>query len=186
MRARTCAPSCRTWPGVKRDMAECSEIGLMLGAFEDAELEPNEMQEVAYHLARCETCTGILADYSALGREMRSIVSVPDFSTPALAGFSSAVIARIDRLPQPFFRRIERFVRRSTESIGSGFVWGGAIAPVAVLTVILLGPYAQKFSNRGLPSTAPASSQLADATGVQPVIIGEPARDEPAIADNDS
>src|SRR5258708_24082739 len=108
MRARSCAPSCRTWPGVKRDMAECSEIGLMLGAFEDAELEPNEMQEVAYHLARCESCTSILTDYSSLGRELRSITTAP-----ALAGFSRAVIARIDRLPQPFFLRIERFLRLS-------------------------------------------------------------------------
>ena len=38
-------------------MAECGEISMMLGAFEDSELEPNEMQEVAYHLARCESCT---------------------------------------------------------------------------------------------------------------------------------
>ena len=29
-------------------MAECGEISMMLGAFEDSELEPNEMQEVAY------------------------------------------------------------------------------------------------------------------------------------------
>ena len=178
MRARTCAPSCRTWPGVKRDMAECSEIGMMLGAFEDAELEPNEMQEVAYHLARCETCTGILGDYSSLGRELRSITSAPDFSAPALAGFSSAVIARIDRLPQPFFRRIERFFRRGAESLGSGFAWGTAVAAVAVLTVILLTPYAQKLGNRPVPAITPASNQLAEAT--------VPARDDSAMADSDS
>jgi anti-sigma factor RsiW len=162
-------------------MAECSEIGLMLGAFEDAELEPNEMQEVAYHLARCETCTSILTDYSSLGRELRSITTAPD-----LAGFSRAVIARIDRLPQSVFRRIERFLRRSTESIGSGFAWGGAVAAVAVLTVILLSPYAQKFSNRQVPSTVPASSQLADATVARPAIVGEPALDDSAMADGDS
>ena len=77
-------------------MAECGEISMMLGAFEDSELEPNEMQEVAFHLARCESCTSILADYSTLGRDLRSIAA-----EPALAGFSSAVIARVDRLPQP-------------------------------------------------------------------------------------
>ena len=54
-------------------MAECGEISMMLGAFEDSELEPNEMQEVAFHLARCESCTGLLADYSTLGRNLRSI-----------------------------------------------------------------------------------------------------------------
>ena len=56
-------------------MAECGEIGMMLGAFEDSELEPNEMQEVAFHLARCESCAAILADYSTLGRDLRSIAA---------------------------------------------------------------------------------------------------------------
>ncbi len=50
-------------------MAECSEISLMLGAFEDAELEPNEMQEVAYHLARCDSCSSILSDFFDLSGE---------------------------------------------------------------------------------------------------------------------
>ena len=88
-------------------MADCGEIGMMLGAFEDSELEPNEMQEVAFHLARCETCTGILADYSTLGRNLRSITDAP-----SLAGFSNAVIARVDRLPQPVLGRIEAVLAR--------------------------------------------------------------------------
>ena len=104
-------------------MAECGEISMMLGAFEDSELEPNEMQEVAFHLARCESCTGILADYSTLGRDLRSIAA-----EPSLAGFSSAVIARVDRLPQPVLTRIERFIRRQLDSVGSGIAWGGAVA----------------------------------------------------------
>jgi anti-sigma factor RsiW len=156
-------------------MAECSEIGLMLGAFEDSELEPNEMQEVAFHLARCESCAGILADYSTVGRELRSITSAP-----VVAGFSSAVVARIDRLPQPRFRRIERFFGRGADFVGSGFAWGGAIAAVAVLTTILLTPYAQRFGHRSLPSTAPASNQMAQAP------VGETAMSGPAMADNDS
>jgi len=155
----------------------------MLGAFEDAELEPNEMQEVAHHLARCQTCTSILTDYSSLGRELRSITPAPDFSSPALAGFSRAVIARIDRLPQPWFRRIERFLRSGADSLGSGFAWGGAVAVVAVLTVFLLSPFAQKYSNQPVPSTITAANQLADATIPT---IGEPARNEPAMADSDS
>jgi len=72
-------------------MAECSEISLMLGAFEDAELEPNEMQEVAYHLARCDSCSSILSDYSTVGRELRSITPALDFAAPNLAGFADAV-----------------------------------------------------------------------------------------------
>ena len=96
-------------------MAECGEISMMLGAFEDSELEPNEMQEVAFHLARCESCTGVLADYSTIGRDLRSITAVP-----SLAGFSNAVIARVDRLPQPVLTRIERFLRRQLDQCRRG------------------------------------------------------------------
>jgi anti-sigma factor RsiW len=162
-------------------MAECGEISMMLGAFEDSELEPNEMQEVAYHLARCESCTGVLADYSKLGRDLRSITEVP-----SLAGFSSAVVARIDHLPQPVLNRIERFFRRQLESVGTGFAWSGAVVAAAIVTIILMTPYAQRFANRGtLPnvvansdhnaSAAPAPAQVADATA-----------SEPTMADNDS
>ena len=160
-------------------MAECGEISMMLGAFEDSELEPNEMQEVAYHLARCESCTGVLADYSTLGRDLRSITEAP-----SVAGFSNAVIARIDRLPQPALTRIERFFRRQFESVGSGFAWGSAVVAAAVVTIVLMTPYAEQLANRGtLPTivassnhnVAPAPAQVADAT-----------TNEPANADNDS
>ncbi len=150
-------------------MAECSEIGLMLGAFEDSELEPNEMQEVAFHLARCESCAGILSDYSTVGRELRSLATVP-----AVPGFANAVLARIDRLPQPWFKRIERYFGRGTDFIGSGFAWGGAIAAVALLTAIILTPYAEQLGNRA-PATTLVSTQVASATP-----------DEPAMADSDS
>src|SRR5271166_6726982 len=158
-------------------MAECGEISMMLGGFEDSELEPNEMQEVAFHLARCESCTGILADYSTLGRDLRSIAA-----EPSLTGFSSAVIARVDRLPQPVMTRIERFLRRQLDSVGSGIAWGGAAVAVAVMTIVLMTPYAQQFANRGThatvlakaaPNAAPAPNQMATA-------------DEPTMADNDS
>jgi anti-sigma factor RsiW len=159
-------------------MAECAEISMMLGAFEDAELEPNEMQEVAFHLARCESCTGVLADYSTLGRDLRSITLEPQ-----LAGFANAVVARIDRLPQPIFTRVRRFIARQTESIGAGLAWGGAVAAVAVLTIILMTPYAEQFANRNAasPTTVaaksnpvPASDQLAST------------ENDPTMADNDS
>ena len=134
-------------------MAECGEISMMLGAFEDSELEPNEMQEVAYHLARCESCTGVLADYSTLGRDLRSITEAP-----SLAGFSNAVIARIDRLPQPVLTRIERFFRRQFESVGTGFAWGSAVVAAAVVTIVLMTPYAEQLANRGAMPTIVASS----------------------------
>ena len=177
MRALTCGPSFKTWPGVEQDMAECSEISLMLGAFEDAELEPNEMQEVAYHLARCQSCSGILSDYSSVGRELRSLTPALDFTAPNLAGFADAVIARIDRLPQPWYQRIERYFGRGADFLGSGFAWGGAVAAVAVVTMLLLTPYAQQMSSRRLGAPSAASNQIAAATT---------ANDVSSMADNDS
>jgi len=151
-------------------MAECREMSLMLGAFEDAELEPKEMPEVAFHLARCDSCAGLLAVYSTVGRGLRLLTSAP-----VVSGFSSAVIARIERLPRPWFRRVERFFGRAADFAGSGFARDGAIAAVAVLSTILLTPYAAQFANRRLPSTTSASNQVARTT------VGEP-----AMADNDS
>src|SRR5579863_9035913 len=159
-------------------MAECTEIGPMLGAFEDSELEPNEMQEVAFHLARCESCAGVLSDYSTVGRELRSFITAP-----VVPGFASAVIARIDRLPVPWLTRLERFFGRGTDLIGSGFAWGGAVAAVAILTVIFLTPYAQQFANGKLPASTSAATQLAQSTAApesEPAM--EPAK-EPSMSD---
>jgi len=161
-------------------MAECREISMMLGAFEDSELEPNEMQEVAFHLARCESCTGILADYSTLGRDLRSIAA-----EPSLAGFSSAVIARVDRLPQPVLTRIARLLRRQVDSLGAGLAWGGAVAAVAVLTIVLMTPLAQQFANR---SASPGSSIATATHEAAPAAnqVAQAASNEPTMADNDS
>jgi anti-sigma factor RsiW len=160
-------------------MADCGEIGMMLGAFEDSELEPNEMQEVAFHLARCESCTSVLADYSTLGRNLRSITDAP-----SLAGFSNAVIARVDRLPQPVLARIERFLRRQLDSVGAGFAWGGAVAAAAVMTIILMTPYAEQFANRNAkPATSVATSAHEAAPANQ---VASATADEPTMADNDS
>ncbi len=161
-------------------MAECGEIGMMLGAFEDSELEPNEMQEVAFHLARCESCAAVLADYSTLGRDLRSIA--PE---PSLAGFSSAVIARVDRLPQPLLTRIARYLRRQADSVGSGLAWGGAAAAVAVLTIILMTPYAEQFANRG-PHSATSIAQAEHETALAGNQLAAAATSEPTMADNDS
>jgi anti-sigma factor RsiW len=159
-------------------MAECGEISMMLGAFEDSELEPNEMQEVAFHLARCESCTGVLSDYSTIGRDLRSITAAP-----SLAGFSSAVIARVDRLPQPVLTRIERFLRRQLDSVGAGVAWGGAVAVAAIMTIVLMTPYARQFANRGMAPTMVASSDRGLAAPVQ---VANAAANEPTMADNDS
>jgi len=124
-------------------MADCADIGLMLGAFEDQSPEPHEYQEVAFHLARCEKCTEQLADYATLGRELRSL-----FPTPPLDGFKDAVIRRIENLPVPLTVRIARFLNRLGEQMTAGFGVAVATAAVAVLTVVLATPYAEMALNR--------------------------------------
>ena len=74
-------------------MAECREIGVMLGAVSDGELEPDEMEEVAHHLLRCASCTVVLSDYSTIGRELRAIAIVP-----SLEGFTESVLNLIEKL----------------------------------------------------------------------------------------
>jgi len=159
-------------------MAECGEISMMLGAFEDSELEPNEMQEVAFHLARCESCTGVLSDYSTIGRDLRSITAAP-----SLAGFSNAVIARVDRLPQPVLTRIERYLRRQLDSVGAGVAWGGAVVAAAIMTIVLMTPYARQIASRGTAPTMVANSDRGHAATDQATNV---AANEPTMADNDS
>lgn len=148
-------------------MADCSEIELLLSAFEDGELEPNEMQSVAFHLARCEACTRTLSAYSTLGRELRAAAPVPE-----LPGFSMAVIARIDNLPKPLSARIARFFGGGADFVGSQLAWGSAAAAVAILTVVLATPYAERFASRN----APAPAQVAEAVNqpTSPALVPNP------------
>jgi hypothetical protein len=74
-------------------MPECSEIGMMLGAAGDGELEPRDLQQVAHHLVGCTNCTGELSDYSKIGRELRAIAV-----TPSLEGFTKSVLNVIAKL----------------------------------------------------------------------------------------
>jgi anti-sigma factor RsiW len=124
-------------------MADCSEISLLLGAFEDGELEPHEMQDVAYHLARCDSCTDAMAEIGALGRELRAAVTMP-----SLDGFTQSVLKRINNLPEPIWTRISNFFARSSERLSSGFAMGAAMAAIAAITTIIVTPYAQHFAAR--------------------------------------
>ncbi len=78
-------------------MARCEDMRLLLGPFEDGELEAHEMQEVARHVVGCADCDGELADYRKFAVSLRSFATTPD-----LTGFRTAVVARIDDLPVPF------------------------------------------------------------------------------------
>jgi hypothetical protein len=74
-------------------MPQCSEIGLMLGAAGDGELEPECMQEIAHHVTRCAACTGELSDYATIKRELKAIAVAP-----SLEGFTKSVLDLIATL----------------------------------------------------------------------------------------
>ncbi len=74
-------------------MPECNEIGLMLGAAGDGELEPDDMQAVARHLTGCPSCTVEQSDFAKIGRELRAIAVMP-----SLEGFTKSVLDIIGKL----------------------------------------------------------------------------------------
>src|SRR5215472_16600674 len=107
-------------------MAQCSEISLLLGAFEDGELEPHEMQEVARHLAHCPSCEKTLAAYGTLGRLLRDTVAVP-----ALNGFGDAVLERVRDLRPPLTSRIRRWLDALGERFGAAAGFAVAMGAAA-------------------------------------------------------
>jgi len=143
-------------------MARCEEMGLLLGPFEDGELEPHEMQEVARHLAGCPACETELAGYRSLAVALRGASPIPN-----LTGFSNAVVDRIDQLPVPLRRRLRRYVTSFADGIGATLATGFAAAAVAVITAVILTPYfkqAEFFNSRKLV-------QFAQAAPITPVIV---------------
>lgn len=130
-------------------MAECSEISLLIGPFEDGELEPHEMQEVARHLAACSSCESILNDYSLIGREMRNLATLPP-----LDGFANGVLARIGAHPLPWRNRIAGWFDEFVGQISGTLAIGALAAAVAIVTAIVVTPYAQKRITRGLTPIA--------------------------------
>src|SRR5260221_13369597 len=96
-------------------MAQCNETIPLLGTFEDGELEPHEMQEVARHLDGCKSCEEYLAGYSTLGRLLRD-------AAPAVAldDVAQGVRARIEALRPPLRRRPGPGFRYPPEHFGTG------------------------------------------------------------------
>ncbi len=120
-------------------MAQCSEIAPLLGAFEDSELEPHEMQEVARHLASCKACEETLAGYSTLGRLLRD----------ALAGVAMAVQARIEQLRPPLRVRLGRWFETERERFGTTAAMAFAMAAATILTVVITSPFARNLIGAG-------------------------------------
>lgn len=118
-------------------MARCEDIGLLLGPFEDGELEPHEMQEVARHTAICTMCDGVLADYRKMAVALRGSQSLPD-----LQGFAGAVMARIDgmHLPVPVPELRPHWYDTISGWFANTIMMGGMAAAVAVVTAVVVTP----------------------------------------------
>jgi anti-sigma factor RsiW len=161
-------------------MAQCNDIAPLLGTFEDGELPPHEMQEVARHLASCASCEETLAGYSSLGRLLRDAAPAP-----ALDGFAMAVQARIEQLRPPLRVRLGRWFETQRERFGSGLVVAFAMAAAAILTVIITTPFARNMVGAGnhvtqlatrdarelARDTAKSSAAIASATSGEPSTI---------------
>jgi Putative zinc-finger len=149
-------------------MARCEDMKLLLGPFEDGELEPHEMQEVARHLAGCAGCENELADYGALAVSLRGAIAIPD-----LTGFATAVLERIDELPIPIRVRIRRYFTSFVDGIGATIATGFAAAAVAVVTAVILTPYFKhaRFNFLNGPQQVASTMRLAPAA-VPPKVGG--------------
>lgn len=128
-------------------MPACDQMRLLLGPFEDGELEPHEMQDVAFHVVSCTECKAILEQYRALGVALRDAAVIP-----ALDGFGEAVQARIGRLRIPIHVRLERYFDSLNQRLAAGIAIGAAAAVSAVLTVALVSPVARRIVNGAAPT----------------------------------
>ncbi len=147
-------------------MAECSEISLLIGPFEDGELEPHEMQEVARHLAACSSCDQILNDYSQIGRELRSVATLPP-----LDDFAQGVLNRIGALPIPMRQRFSAWLGEFVGELHGTLAVGALAAAVAVVTAVLVSPYAQHLIANRMAPIASIESKTIARLEAQPVAV---------------
>ena len=121
-------------------MPACDQVKLLIGPFDDGELEPHEMEDVAFHVVSCGACKVVLDDYRGLGVALRDCAP-----QPALGGFTAAVLKRIEQLPQPWWRRWRHYLDVLTEHVGASVPLVAAGAFAALLTAWLVTPYAQQL-----------------------------------------
>ncbi len=172
--------------------AQCDEIAPLLGPFQDGELRPHLMKEVARHLASCTSCEETLAGYSRLGAILRE--TAPE---PALDGFAMAVQARIEQLRPPLRVRLGRWFETQRERFGNGLAVASAMAFAAILTVIITTPFARNMVGAGdhaaqvavrdarmlARDTAKSSGALASAASGEPgTIISKLETSNPDVA----
>lgn len=143
-------------------MVSCSAIQLLLGPFDDGELEPHEMEDVALHVVSCTECKAALEDYRYLGVALRRVSTVP------VVDLGPAVMARIEAIPIPWSRRIREFIG-SFGRIGTAVEVMSVAAVTALLTVMVMNPAAQHLIN-GHNSRSQANQEPGNKPGVQPTL----------------
>jgi hypothetical protein len=138
-------------------MKDCEQFTLLLGPFEDGELEPHEMQDVARHLAACKSCEELLGDFNSLGRQLREIITIPP-----LTGFAAGVNARIVEHRVPVRERIGAFFESLNQRWAAAFAMVSMAGAVAVLTALVLTPYLRNSIGGAQPAAmAKADSAIA-------------------------
>jgi anti-sigma factor RsiW len=155
-------------------MPDCDHIKLLLGPFDDGELEPHEMEDVALHIVECAECKSILEDYRSLGVALRDIA--PE---PSLSGFAQAVQARIERIRPSVITRIRRHIGTLAEGIGAAAAMGATAAAAAVLTAIVVTPYAQHLIRRQTPLNIAAATP--QHSGPPPIEVASAPRPLPSV-----
>ncbi len=147
-------------------MAECSEISLMLGPFEDGELEPHEMQEVARHLAGCPNCENLLQEYAAIGRQLRSLAA--EATLPTSEEFAMGVDARIRKLRLPWRERLALVFDGWSGQFGAALGSMVVAASAAILTVFLMTPLTRNYFNSNRQAPATSLARVETTVGEQP------------------
>ena len=145
-------------------MTLCDEMRLLLGPFDDGELEPHEMEEVAFHVVGCVGCKSALDEYRTLGVALRDVVTVP-----ALEHFAADIAARIDHTWIPLRARLRR-LRDAFGHLGSVFEIIGVAAATAVVTLMVAAPYARHFIAGSSP--VPVADHVARADA-PPIVIAK-------------
>ena len=121
-------------------MPACDEVKLLLGPFDDGELEPHEMEDVALHVVSCTACKAALEDYRSLGVALRDC-------SPKLEveGFTAAVLKRIDQIPRPLRIRLRHYLDDFAVHLRGVVPLVAAGALAALLTGWFVTPYAQRL-----------------------------------------
>ncbi len=118
-------------------MADCAQVRQLVSSFQDAELEPPQMQQVAYHLGTCADCGGIVKDYTDIAAALRETTPQPD-----LEGFTARVLTRVESLRLPLRVRLGRLLDAMVgERLTAWLALGSTAMAAAALTAVLVAPY---------------------------------------------